>query len=384
MKPSEFLRELEKIRPWLEAESKNLPNSYREYLGFYPFISDTDRFKALKQGYWSSFFFASLIEEVNISSRIFPAIRFEDWPIYQSQRGSYSYTFCNLLSNFVAFSQVGMLLRKDSFPFISEDWDVLMKLAYPLLKLFKGNDEMEYIKEYAFDSNNQPVSNAPKDNLLNYLDFWFHYDKSPEHAILREIISQLNNDKKWLPDNLPNEDLGIWETRIKNLLMSRAKSNRVIYGNERVKEFIIEGFLQPHGYDAEDILFSHYPISNMSKISINAVVGYFNLVPELLPESFRDSHLYNAALEIDNNFNGYRGEQHYQAALVLESENKPLEAWNALVSASYWAGVNGDSDGVEKHWQKAIEICEKQNWNDAHDALSTQWEWYQDYKSKNQ
>ena len=229
---------------------------------------------------------------------------------------------------------------------------------------------------------NQP-GERKEDNVSKYLQFWLHYDKTEGHSILRETINLLNEDKKWLPGALPPGDLGIWETRIKNLLMSRAKSNRVIYGNEKVKDFIIEGFLQPHGYDAEDIVFSQTPTYNTSKSSVDAVTGYFKLAPELLPETFLKSHFYEAAVQIDKSFNGYKGQEHYQAALVLESEGKPLEAWNALVSASYWAGVNGDPDGVEKHWQKAIEICEKQNWIDALDALTTQWDWYQDYKLKN-
>ena len=164
--------------------------------------------------------------------------------------------------------------------------------------------------------------------------------------------------------------------------MSRAKSNRVLYGNKRIEDFVIEGFLQPHGYDAEDLEFTHHPKTIMSKISVHAIAGYFDLVNDELPKKFLKSHLYEAGLKINQNFNAYQGEEHYQAALVLESEGKPLEAWNALVSASYWAGINNRPEYVEKHWQKAIEICEKQNWADALDALSTQWDWYQDYKSK--
>lgn len=257
-----------------------------------------------------------------------------------------------------------------------------MGLNAPLLALFGTiAEDIDYLKDYAFTPENKPT-NKEKDYIENYLRFWLYFEKTLGHKILLETINLLNEDKKWLPDALPSGDLGIWETRIKNLLMSRAKSNRVIYGNEHIKDFLVEGFLEPHGYDAEDLIFTHSPIINTSKVSINAIVGYFTLEPERLPESFTKSNFYEAALQIDKNFNAYRGEAHYQAALDLETEGKPLEAWNALLSASYWAGVNGDPDGVEKHWHKAIEICEKQNWADAHEALSTQWDWYQDYKSK--
>jgi hypothetical protein len=93
--------------------------------------------------------------------------------------------------------------------------------------------------------------------------------------------------------------------------------------------------------------------------------------------------LYKTLAPLRKDFNGYQGEEHYQAALELIAQNKPLEAWNALVSASYWAGANRQSDYVEKHWQKAIELCKNQNWEDAYDALTTQWEWYRNYKPAN-
>jgi hypothetical protein len=382
MKPVEFITELEKIKLWLEKESEKLPYKYGEYLGFF-LGSDELKYNALRGGYWSSFFFARITDKINISLRIIPETELVDWPVYKSYQGIYSYTFCNKMSNFIAFNQIGLLLNKNLFSYVNNDWDTLMALALPLFRVFGTDDQLQYIKEYAFNPENQPTSNEEKDNVIKYLEFWNHYDKSEGHKILRETITGLNEDKKWLPDSIPAEDLGIWETRIKNLLMSRAKSNRVIYGNERVKEFILEGFLQPHGYDAEDLIFTHYPVSNMSKISINAVVDYFNLAKDTLPQEFVKSHFFQAALDIDKSFNAYRGEEHYKAALILESENKPLEAWNALVSASYWAGVNNSPENVEKHWQAAIKLCKKQNWTDAFEALTYQWEWYQEYKKTN-
>ena len=244
----------------------------------------------LEGGYWGNFFFGRVVDEVTYSLRVLPGAEFTDWPVYKSQYRVYSYTFCNKLSNLIAFNQINILLSKNFFSYVSQDWDILMALSMPLFRLFGTKDELQYIKDYAFNPDNQPTSDEPKDNVIKYLEFWNHYDQSEGHKILRETITRLNEDKKWLPDSIPTGDLGIWENRIKNMLMSRAKSNRVIYGNERVKDFILEGYLLPHSYDAEDLIFSHYPISNMPKISIHAVVDYFKLAPELLPETFLKSH----------------------------------------------------------------------------------------------
>ncbi len=383
MNPRNFISELKKIKLWLENEDKNLDRNYREYIGFYPLALDKEKYRALAKGYWSSFFFARITDKSNITLRIFPDFTFHDWPVLQNTEGEYSYTICNSLSNFAAFNQIRMLLKNKFFDSVSKNWETTNNLLKPLLELFGTTNEMEFIKEYAFDPDNKPATDEDEDNIKKYLEFWFHYDKSNGHKVLRELIDALKEDEDWLPETMPKSDMRIWETRIKIMLMLNAKMTRSLHPKETVDKFIWEGYTQPHGYDSTTIVFSHYPSSNPSESSIWTISDYFNLYKDDFNKTESQRLLSDAADKIVKSFKAYDGKEHYEAALILEQENKPLEAWNALISASYWAGLNGKTELVETSWQKAIELCQSQNWTDALDALTYQWEWYQDYKKEN-
>lgn len=79
----------------------------------------------------------------------------------------------------------------------------------------------------------------------------------------------------------------------------------------------------------------------------------------------------------------YAGELHIKAAVILEEEyNDPIGCWNALLSASYWAGKRGDLDGVEMCWGLAIDLSRTHGWREIHNVLSEQMEFYYHYKDK--
>lgn len=382
MKPTEFLNELEKVKLWLEEEQKGLEKNYREYIGFYAEVHPEDKFEALNKGYWSTLFFARLADHVSVGARIFPQLSLKEWSIQQNTDGDYSYTICDKLANFIAFNQTEMLLYNSAFDSVSKNWDTTMHLLKPLLKLFRAANEMEFVKEHAFNPDNKPETNKVLKNLPKYLKFWFHYDKSHGHKVLRELIDALDQDRDWLPESMPEGDLGIWETRIRIMLMLRAKIKRIMYSKDITDKYIWAGYLQPHGYDSLDIAFTHYPSSTPSESSIWVASSSFNLYKDDFKETETRQLLSDAARKIDSSFKAYNGKEHYEAALILEKEGKPLEAWNALVSAGYWSGLNRHTEIMEDSWQKAIELCSDQNWEDALDALTYQWEWYQNYKSR--
>ncbi|MBY8961756.1 hypothetical protein KJK34_03215 [Flavobacterium sp. D11R37] len=382
MNINEFQKELLEVNDFLEKESKKINLNYIGYIGFYLRVLDKDKYEALNKGYWSSYFFGHLTDGVSLSLRIFPNSTFKNWSIVQNMEGDFASTFSNNISNLIPIAQLGMLLHKDLFGYVSKDWHIFSRLIDPLLDIFVSRDKLNYIKDYAFNPLNQPISNNKQNSLSNYLKFWFHYDQSEGHKIMREIIEKLQFDENWLPNSFSHDNLGIWETRIKNMLMSRAYflTNRSSF--EHNKNFLWEGYQQPHGYDFSDFEYSHYLQLIRTKNGIHFFAEQIKLFATHIDPEILNHPLYTTLKPLSNDFNAYVGEEHYQAALLLY-QDKPLDAWNALVSASYWAGVNGRPDLVEKHWQKAIELCQNQNWTDALDALTYQWEWYQNYKKEN-
>ena len=83
------------------------------------------------------------------------------------------------------------------------------------------------------------------------------------------------------------------------------------------------------------------------------------------------------------NLNSYYGLEHLEAAAIYDSElNDPIMSWNCLVNAAYWSGLN-TNETLLPAWEAAIYLAEKHNWKDAHFALKTQYDWYIDYKKKN-
>ncbi len=377
MKLKKFLSDLQDINDRLKQQKLEVP--YIEYLGFYPEIMPDDKYSMLSKGYWSSFFFAGYLEGEVIGMRILPEKSYTNWPIHQNNGGMMSYTVSPSLSTFIAFCQADLLMKTYGFIRVSKDWETVMELCKPLLELFGGFQEMHFIKEYASNLENKPESNDPKANLSSYLLFWNRFDTDPGHPVLRDLIEQLQEDIEWLPESIPG-NAGHWETRIHHLLMSRAGVEWNVHEQVKVLSFISAGLRQPNGYDQEYSIFSHFPAEVVPKNAISGIISFFDIVEQENLGVFADTYLYRAALRINEDFNGYDGEEHYLAALEFESENKPLDAWNALLNASYWAGANDFPDAVEIHWKKAIELCEKQNWTDAHEALTLQWEWYQKMK----
>ncbi len=377
MKLLAFLRQLSEIS--IELHQKE--PQYWEYLGFHPYIQDTDKILMLKRGYWSTFFWGSIVQGEGVGSRIFPNLHFEEWSVQQNS-GDTSFTISPSPNAFLASRQGRILFWEECFENVSKNWSYTKELASPFLSLLDGNAAWDLVESYAFDLNNKPHGDSLYDNQELYRMFWNILDTSHGHSVLRNLIDNLWQDFEYLPIAVPEGNLGCWETRIKNILMAQAEKESELYEVERVVPFLMAGFMQPHGYDPEEgaHLF-HFPnFSLTSTNSLSPVLSYFQYHESEFPATFKDDLQFKAIKQLMGTGRlTYCGTEHYQAALELEAQGKPLEAWNALVSASYWAGVNGYPEEVDKHWQQAIDLCEKQNWTDAHEALTLQWEWYSNY-----
>ncbi len=374
----QFISKLHSIRKDLEIKNEKITGGYREVLLFYPITDDTTRYQMLRRGYWSYLFFGAAIEHVAYGLQIRPGKSFLEWPVHRNSDGDYSHLFAPGIATFLPFLYLRKLQDEDRFSTVSLNWNYIMEVCEPIVELFGTKPYLETFKNYAFDTANQPEE-SKEANLTRYLRFWKLFDTSKGHDLYHEYVDRLNDDSEWLPEEFPEEDLGIWETRIKVMLASRAYQLTTEDPNESSTIPIVwQGYTMPHGADFQDVNYGHYHTSVCA--TRNAMHRFAKDIYLFgSDESMRLHPLYKTLDPLSKAFRKYAGEEHYQAALEIEAQGKPLEAWNALVSASYWAGANGHPDLVAKHWQYAITLCEKQSWTEAHEALTLQWEWYQEY-----
>ncbi len=376
-----FLERLREIHRWYEEQNDWIPDGYRERIRFYPFVSDTSRYHLLQKGYWSYLFFAQAIPTIEFGLQMQPGKAYKEWPVYQNFEGELSHLYAPHLGTFIPVLNFCDTYQEKKFSDISANWEQNLKIWEPLIELFEAKPYLNTLKEYAFNPANRPAEDAHT-NLMQYRNFWKSLDASEAQELYHGYVEQLNDDSDWLPDALPPENLGIWKPRILTMLASRANSILKDSNVGWTIPFLWEGYIQPHGADFQDVNFYH----ELNKVSAtrNGMELFADTLRIYAPEvDFQQVNhpLYKTLYPLSKAFRKYTGEEHYQAALELEADNKPLEAWNVLVSASYWAGVNGHPDLVAKHWQYAITLCEKQNWTDAHEALTLQWKWFKQYQS---
>ena len=153
---------------------------------------------------------------------------------------------------------------------------------------------------------------------------------------------------------------------------------------QKVEKYYWKNLTQTHGFDSvkQDFDIIPSPSSN-SYWSLDSILDNFN--PELsrtFSKEVLEHPLYDAIQELRVRGRGYMGERHIEAAAILDTEyNDPYGAWDALVTASYWAGQAG-SKAIEPMWEAAIYLSEKHNWKEIHEVLVQQYEYYNFYKDK--
>lgn len=370
----EFVENLKKF-------SKSIDERKQNPLSFNTKISDENLYLLMKKGWWHTSYFSSDIC-FQYGLRMRPNTKYTDWSVVQTSLYATSYTFAPNISSFIYFKFMNGLSNEKVFNEIKEQLPLIKDCAAPFLEFTNGTSKFDFFENYLLKTKN---SSTDEFKIKCYQDFWLHFDVNNEFKVLQTLIHNMLKDASFFPDEIPSENLGIWETRIKNILAQRAYIiNEEVLEFEEVEPVLWQSFKQPHAYDSEGIYFKIWPNSTgKARNNINGVVlllaaDFYNHSPEII-----ESPLYAALLALENNTNGYFGVQHMEAAAIYDLElNDPVMSWNCLVNAAYWSGVN-TSETFLPAWEAAISLAEKYEWKDVHFALKAQYDWYLGYKKKN-
>lgn len=363
--------------------SSSLDDEKRRVLGFTTNIEDDIKFNLLRKGGWHSLYFASSIS-FQYGLRIFPDKKVSDWSVVETDEMGGFTTKAPLLNNFLYFKYLNTISHLDGFVECKNNLNKLEEVVSPFLDFVDGKRGFEFYRDYLLNEANLPTS-EDESKLKYYLDFWNHYGDGEGFKTMIDLVGDMLKDEQYIPKNIASVDLGVWETRIKNILAQRAyiiQDDAIPYAD--AEPFLWQSFVQPHGYDSEEIYFDYLPsLSSQCNEEIQGVVELLNAEYYEHADYIKESPLYAALVALYGKDDSYLGVQHVEAAMIYDLEHKdPLKAWDCLVSAAYWSGLNSNETFLPA-WKAAIELCERNNWKDAHDALLLQWEFYHDYKSKN-
>lgn len=371
---------------------KNLEKSYNKedygYLCFSLDLSDENRYLLLKNGWWHIYYFASTYK-TDYGMRITPNMNYKDWPVMSTFDFESTTTLAPNLSLLFYFKYLTLIEDQELFEEYNRLKDKIHTIAKPFLEVVNGIEELKYFEQYFTNNSNLP--NSEEKILENYLHFWNRYDNSYGHKILRTIITEFMKDNNTYYDEIEYENLGIWKSRILYILVQRVCNLELnLKNNLKIEKLLWELFSCLNVYDSEDINLSHFsneistPKSelwyciNELGIDIDKRSDYLKKGP-LFPALLKMSELYLTNF----NLNKYIGIEHMEAAAYYDSElNDPIMAWNCLVCAAYWSGVN-TNETLLPAWEAAIYLAEKHGWKDVHVALTDQYTFYNNYKMKN-
>nr|WP_315087667.1 hypothetical protein [uncultured Chryseobacterium sp.] len=344
--------------------------------------------KLLKKGYWSVMPFAFNSDNV-LAFQLNPnQQKFQDTSIVSFDD---TYLECFMLSpNVKGIIPLTNLIYFDEFFFINrakDTIDEIILLSKPFFDYFGGGD-LDFFKNFLLsESNQERFENADEYREEFYKEFWSHYYDTPENIKAFELFDKLINRLTYLPQYEDvAEDYGLWNNYIGNVLAKRAYSRIIVEDIDKWKHYWRCAQL-PHGFDCDTNSFEEYTIHfGWSSSLLDCISDSFDSEREskyeMFPEEVKKHPLFEAT-EAIRKVGGYSGDLHIKAAVILEKEyNDPVGCWNALISASYWAGKRGDLDGVEMCWGLAIDLSKTHGWTEIHNVLSEQMEFYYHYKDK--
>ncbi len=216
-----------------------------------------------------------------------------------------------------------------------------------------------------------------------YREFWNNCNDNSEQKRYDALLDKAINKTFFKPDLEPL-NFGMWNNRMSSILAISTYFNLKWDFND--KQDIYWQFLtQAHGVDTvKEVGF----LPDSSTNSSNRLIIFaeeFDTNPNLerkFSQQIVEHPLYDAIQEIRLKKQTYLGEKHVEAAAFFDLElNDPLNSWNALISASYWAGKQ-QNQAIEPIWEAAIYLAEKENWTEIHHALTDQYAFYNFYKDK--
>ncbi len=294
-------------------------------------------------------------------------------------------TVSHNLSGFIPFGQLEMLRNPNFIKYILDDWELLDELSLYFREYTGDINSLEYLKAYLQDENKLKYLENPDEYYSNvYLDFWNHYNNTPEQKEYTNLMQSLLSDKSFLPD-FELKDYGVWNTRAYNVIAQRAYSKVDSKTVTKFENYNFQCFIQPHGFDPVEYAFGIFPHSTRTVNTLDGIIDFFDTNPDLkweYSEKIKKHPLFIAAETLRKDRNSYRGDAHIAAAKILDEElSDPILAWNALVTAGYWSGVNHNEPNLEA-WQAAIDLAKKHNWTAIHEILTDQLAFYNFYKDK--
>ncbi len=341
--------------------------------------------KLFKQGYWSVVPFAFNTYN-NFAIKLNPAESIYNSSVVQINNSD-GVTISNDLKTFLPLLNLNFLknFKLIDVHFKRKQKDIEL-MSQPFREYTNGIDSLEFFYEYINDSEKLKLLEAGEKKFDQiYLDFWNHYNSVPEQKKYSDLIIKLVGDRIFYPDFNELEDYGIWNSRVNHALAQRA------YGDldaefEKKEKHLWRSLTQSHGFNGLSQGFGLVPNpSSNSSRSILSIIDKFDPNPNLkrtFSKEILEHPLYDAIQELRVRKRGYMGEKHIEAAAILDTEhNDPYAAWDALVTASYWAGQAG-SKAIEPMWEAAIYLSEKHNWTEIHEVLVQQYEYYNFYKDK--
>ncbi|MEW7281330.1 hypothetical protein ABW636_22305 [Aquimarina sp. 2201CG1-2-11] len=339
--------------------------------------------KIFKLGYWSLMPFAYETYD-SYAIKLSPMVGINSSPIV-SVKNNNSKIFSPKLDCFLFFLQLKYMNSNDSLEgIIKESWADFKDLSKSFLE-FTENSSLDFIEQYIYGKEIKKILEDSEEGFSKvYMDFWNYYNDSPSQNEYNKLVNNLLNDYRYLPESL-DVDYGIWNSRVNSILAQRAYG--MLKADFKYKEKYYWKYIsQPHGFDAEGAEFAIIPSSSSDTyLSMSSIVNKFDTNPDLetqFSEEILRHPLFDAIQDLRLKQPNYLGEKHVIAAKILETEyNDPYTAWNALVTASYWAGRN-NSKAIEPMWEAAIYLSEKHNWTEIHEVLVQQYEYYNHYKDK--
>ncbi len=340
---------------------------------------------ALKRGFWSIMPFGFEGDNI-LAFKLTPQKVLEKTPIvafhevYQE-----CFTFASNILATIPMANLKFMTKLTLIQELQKEIENAIILSKPFFDYFGGGD-LEFLRQFLLSGSNQVrFENASKYKEEFYKEFWNHYYDTPENTKAFELFDQLIDRYRFLPE-YDQTDYGLWNNYIGNVLANRAYSLMKIEIQDKWKHYWYCAQL-PHGFDCDDNSFEKYTIKlGDSSSLLDFIADSFDSEWEsryaIFPEEIQKHPLFEAT-EAIKKVQAYAGDMHIKAAVILAEEyNDPIGSWNALISASYWAGKRGNLDNVEMCWGLAIDLSRTHGWTEIHNILSEQMEFYYHYKDK--
>lgn len=380
--------EINKIHSYFKKNYQNKKEVDRAF--FFKFKSEDENEKPItlmKRGFWSVAAVGFYSENI-LAIRLTPEKPLKKSPIV-SYNGRYQecFTFSPDLQAIIPMSYLRFMDDSEVIEELQEEIEGAVDLSKPFFDYLGGGD-LDFLKEFLFsEANQERFKDAVNLEDTFYKEFWDHYYDTPEQEKAFQLFEKLKEKRTYLPDYKPT-NYGIWNEYVRKVLAQRALGLLNMEYEDKWQHLWHCAKL-PHGFDCDDNSFDNYVISFGHSDSL---VSHLSLSFDsewedqyaMFPEEVQKHPLFEAteAIRINGQY-GYNGEKHLEAASRLEEEYKdPIASWNALISASYWAGKRERLDIVEKAWQQAIDLSEKNGWIEINEVLKDQLGFYNHYKDQ--